>query len=131
MISGDFKDLPIKTASDKKLCDKAFSIAKNPKYDAYQRFINFLIGSHKVVVLKMKICQTSNLLKNYTNQLLQNLKNGKYTQNIWGADLADLQLISKFNKGICFFLCVIGIYSKYAWVVSLKDKKGIIITNAF
>ena len=48
-----------------------------------------------------------------------------------GADLADMQLISKFNKGIIFLLCVIDIFSKYAWVVSLKDKKGIVIVNAF
>ena len=48
-----------------------------------------------------------------------------------GADLADMQLISKFNKGICFLLCVIDIFSKYALVIPLKDKKGIAITNAF
>ena len=41
----------------------------------------------------------------------------------WAADLADIQLISKFNKGFTFLLCVIDIYSKYAWVVPLKDKK--------
>ena len=42
-----------------------------------------------------------------------------------------MQLISKFNKVFRFLLCVIDIFSKYAWVVSLKDKKGITITNAF
>ena len=42
-----------------------------------------------------------------------------------------MQLISKFNKGIRLLLCVIDIFSKYAWVVPLKDKKGITITNAF
>ena len=36
-----------------------------------------------------------------------------------------MQLISKFNKNIRFLLCVINIYSKYAWVIPLKDKKGI------
>ena len=50
---------------------------------------------------------------------------------IWGADLADIQLISKINKGIRFLLCVIDIFSKYAWVVPLKDKKGVTIFNAF
>ena len=48
-----------------------------------------------------------------------------------GADLADIQLISKFNKGFRFLLCVIDIFSKYAWVVSSKDKKSIDIVNAF
>ena len=42
--------------------------------------------------------------------------------NIWGADLADMQLISKFNKEIRFLLCVIDIFIKYVWVISLKDK---------
>ena len=42
-----------------------------------------------------------------------------------------MQLIRKFNKGFRFLLCVIDIFSKYAWVVALKDKKGISIVNAF
>ena len=42
-----------------------------------------------------------------------------------------MQLISKFNKGFRFLLCVIDIYSKYAYVIPLKDKKGITITNVF
>ena len=46
-----------------------------------------------------------------------------FKDNIWGAYLADMQLLSKDNKGIRFFLCVIGIFSKYAWVVPLTDKK--------
>ena len=54
-----------------------------------------------------------------------------FIDNIWGVDLADVQLISKFNKGFRFLLCVIDIYSKYASVIPLIDKKGITITNAF
>ena len=46
-----------------------------------------------------------------------------FKDNIWGADLADMQLISKFNKGFRFLLCVIDIFSKHAWVVPLNDKK--------
>ena len=42
-----------------------------------------------------------------------------------------MQLISKFDNGFKFLLCVIDIYSKYAWVVPLKDKKGVSIINAF
>ena len=54
-----------------------------------------------------------------------------FRDNIWGADLADMQLLSKFNKGFKFLLCVVNIFSKYAWVVPLKDKKGVSIVNAF
>ena len=42
-----------------------------------------------------------------------------------------MQLISKFNNGFRFLLCVIDIFSKYAWVFSLKDKKGVSIVNTF
>ena len=48
-----------------------------------------------------------------------------------GADLSDIQLLSKFNKEFRFLLCVFDIFSKYAWVVPLKDKKGVSIVNAF
>ena len=54
-----------------------------------------------------------------------------FKDNIWGADLADMQLLSKYNKGIRFLVCVIDIFSKYAWVVPLKDKKGVSIATAF
>ena len=54
-----------------------------------------------------------------------------FIDNILGADLADMQLISKFNKGFRFLFCVIDIYSKYARVIPLKDKKCTTITNAF
>ena len=42
-----------------------------------------------------------------------------------------MQLISKCNKGIRFLLCVVDIFSKYDWIVPLKDKKGVSIVNAF
>ena len=54
-----------------------------------------------------------------------------FKDNISGADLADMQLISKLNKGFKFLLCVIDIFSKYASVVTLKDKKGLSIVNSF
>ena len=50
-----------------------------------------------------------------------------FKDNIWGADLVDMQLISKFNKGFRFLSCAVDIFSKYAWVVPLKDKKGILM----
>ena len=54
-----------------------------------------------------------------------------FKDNIWGADLSDMQVISKFNRGFRFLLSVMDIYTKYVWVVSLKDEKGITITKAF
>ena len=48
-----------------------------------------------------------------------------------GADISDIQLISKYNKGIRFLLRFIDLFCKYAWVVPLKDKKRVTIVNAF
>ena len=54
-----------------------------------------------------------------------------FKHNICDFDLADMQLISKYNKGIRFLFCAIDLFSKYAWVVHLKVKKGVTIVNAF
>ena len=54
-----------------------------------------------------------------------------FKDNIWGVDLADMQSLSIYNKGIKYLLCAIDLFSKYAWVISLKDKKGTSIVNAF
>ena len=87
------------------------------------------------MLLKMIPCKIRNKLKNYTNQLLENLKKYKvhlsFIDNISCADIADVQLLSKFDKGIRFLLCVIDVYSKYASVLLLKDEKGTKITDAF
>ena len=70
---------------------------------------------------------------NFINQLSENLKEERFIHHlkILGADLPDMQLISKYNKRIRFLLCVIDIFSIYAWAVPLKDKKGATIANAF
>ena len=54
-----------------------------------------------------------------------------FKDNIWGVDLADMQLTSKYNKGITYLLCVTDLFSKYACVVPLKERKGVTIVNAF
>ena len=54
-----------------------------------------------------------------------------FRNNIWGVDLADMQSLSKYNKGIKYLLCAIDLFSKYAWVIPIKDKKGASIVNAF
>ena len=164
MAYGDFKDLARRTASDKVLRDKAFNIAKNPKYGGYQRGLAFMVykffdkkptgggidnnnNNNNNNDSNNNNNNNSNNNNNNNNKsnlqlaeelykpIIRKFKKRKvysgFRDNIWGADLADMQLISKFNKGFRFLLCVIDIFSKYAWVVPLKDKKGITITNAF
>ena len=68
--------------------------------------------------------QIINWQVNLINQLLENLKVYSYFKdNIWGDDLADMQSLSKYNIGIKYLLCAIDLFSKYAWVISIKDKK--------
>ena len=54
-----------------------------------------------------------------------------FRDSIWGVDLADMQSLSKYNKGIKYLLCMIDLFSKYPWVVPMKDKKETSIINAF
>ena len=54
-----------------------------------------------------------------------------FKDNTWGVDLADMQSLSKYNKGIKYELCAIDLFSKYAWVIPLKDKKETSIVNTF
>ena len=71
----------------------------------------------------------------FVNQLLRNLKKRRvyssFKDNIWGVDLADMQLISKYNKGIRYILCAIDLFSKYVFVVPLKDKKEFLLLMHF
>ena len=75
------------------------------------------------------------LAKESTKPLMRKFKkrnvSSGFKDNIWGADLADIQLISKFNKRFRFLFCVIDIFSKYARVFPIKDKKGVNILDAF
>ena len=66
------------------------------------------------------------LAEEFHTPIIKNSKKTKvysaFKDNIWGADLADMELISKFNKGFRFLLYVIDIFSKYAWVLPLEVK---------
>ena len=68
-------------------------------------------------------------------QIIKKFKRRKFYSSfrdtIWGVDLADMRSLSKYNKGIEYLLCAIHLFSKYACVVPLKDKRGITIVNAF
>ena len=84
---------------DKVIRNKAFNFAKNPKYYIYQRGLHVYLYSHRNRNQSLKPTVTRRITK--TNY-----------QKVWDADLADMKLISKYNKGIAFLLCVIDIYHK-------------------
>ena len=108
MAYGDFKDLAKRTSSDKVLRDKALNIAKNPKYDRYQRVLAFMV--YKFFDKKSKGSSVDIPLEfneDLHQPIIRNLKKrtvySRFKDNIWGADLANMQLISKFNKDLDFY----------------------------
>ena len=139
MAYGDFKDLAKRTAADKVLRDKAFKIASDQKYDGYQRGLASMVykffdkksqGSGRPLSSALHLANNKEniqLADELHKPIIRKLKKRKFyssfKDNVWGADLTYMQLLSKFNKGFRFLLCVIDILGKYALVVPLKDKK--------
>ena len=143
----DHKDLINRTEADKVLRDKAYDIASNTEYDGYQRglvsmaykFFDKNSTSSGFKKLKNMARNSSILADERHKPIIRKLKKRKvYSQfkdNIWGGggrvELADMKSLSRKNKSIKYLLCAIDLYSKYAFVIPLKDKKGISIVNAF
>ena len=147
MVYGDFKDLAKRTVADKVLRNNASKIASNQKYDGYQRGLASMVytffdrnsqGSGRPLPSaslaannKENIQLADEIHKPITRKFKKRKVYSSFRYNIWGEDLADIQLLSKFNEEFRFSLCTIDIFSQYAWVVPLKDKKGVSIVNAF
>ena len=140
MVYWDFKDLNGRTAAQKVLRDKASNIAKNPKYDGYQRGLasmvyKFFVKKTSGSGIKNENISNKRLAEELHKPVIRKFNKRKvhspFRDNIWGADLADMQLISKFNREFRFLLCVVDIYSKYAWAIPLKDKKELQLLMLF
>ena len=147
----DHKDLINRTKSDKVLRDKAYNISSNPEYDGYQRGLASMVykffdkkstaepsslermgsGIKKDTTKSSSLILADELHKPVIEKFNKRKVYSQFKDNIWGVDLADMQSLSRKNKGIKYLLCLLDLYSKYAFVVPLKDKKGISIVNAF
>ena len=140
----DHKDLINRTEADKFLKDKAYDIASNPEYDGYQRGLASMVykffdkkstGSGfkklKNTTKPSSLILADELHKPVIRKFKKRKVYSQFKNNIWGVDLADMQSLSRKNKGIKYLLCVIDLYSKYAFVILLKDKKRISVTNGF
>ena len=76
--------------------------------------------------------QLANELHRHTIRTFKRKKiYSSFRDNIWGVNLADMQSLSKYNRGIRYLLCAIDLFSKYASAVPLKDKRAITIVNVF
>ena len=139
MTHGHFKDLKRRIQSDKVFKDKSFAIASNPKYDGGQRGLASVVykfdKKSKGSAIKNEIKENQLLANELHKPIIRKFKKRKvnysFKDNIWGDGLADMQLISKYNKGVRYLLCAIDLFSKSAFALPLKDKKGTTIVNAF
>ena len=111
MTYRDFKDLPRRKVANKVLPDKVFIIAKNSKYDGYQRrfssmVYNYFDKSLQAVLLKWKM-PNQQLAEELHKRIIKKIEKLKihlsFTDNIWGADLADMDVRSKFNRGFWYY----------------------------
>ena len=82
--------------------------------DLLQWSINFLIKNLLISGIKNEIISNKELAEELHKPIITKFKKRKVHSTFIDEDLADMQLISKFNKGFRFLLCVIGIHSEYA-----------------
>ena len=98
-------------------------------------FVNFCDKKTAGAAVKNEIMQNEVLVEELHKSGIRKFEKRRVhspvKDSILGADLADMQLLGKFNKEICSFMCVIYIHSKWVRVIPFKDKEGIAITNAF
>ena len=124
MAYGGFKDLARRTASDRILRDKAFNIAKNAKYDGHQKVLASMVYKFfdkksasltrsETLATRDKSLSGNGIVNNNNNNNNSNNNNNNIYSNIFIVNINN-------NK-----------YTKYAWVIPLKDKNGVSIVNAF
>ena len=118
----DHKDLINRTEADKVLRDKAYDIASNPKYDGYQRGLASMVYTFFDKKSTGSGFKSTSILADELHKPIINKFNKRkvYSQikdNIWGVDLADMQSLSRKNKGIKYLLCAIDLYSKYLYLL--------------
>ena len=114
--------------------NKAFKIASDPKYDGYQRGLASMVynsfdkkSSGSGIFNEPNYQLANELHKPIIRTFKKKKVYSSFRDNIWGVDLADMQSLSKYSKGIKYLLCPIDLFGKYP----LKDKKGTSIVNAF
>ena len=129
----DHKDLINRIKSDKFLRDKVYNIASNPEYDGYQRglasmvykfFVKKSIGSgiardttRSSSLERSSLILADEIHKPVIKKFNKRKVYSQFKDNIWGVDLADMQSLSRKNKGIKYLLCAIDLYSVYTFVI--------------
>ena len=130
----DSKNLAKRTVSDKILKDKANDIVIIPKHDGQQRRLVNMV--YKTFDNKTGLAASIN--KEVSEELhklvIKKIKRRKvcarFKDTIWPACLAEMRSLFSFNRNVNYLLCVIDVFTKYAWV-TLKDKKTKAVLHDF
>ena len=93
--------------------------------------VNFGLGAPIKKKLKLLMSLPRNSIKPVTRKFQRRRVNVNAIDEIWAADLIDMQEFSKDNNGIKYLLTVIDVFSKFVWIVPLKRKTGQKVANAF
>ena len=115
--------------------DRADEIARNRNYDGYQRALASMVYNFCDKKTASRVRVNEQLAEELHKPVIKKFKRTKvyarFKDNIWAADLAEMESLSSKNKNVKYLLCVIDIFTKFAWVKPLKDKKGKTVLNAF
>ena len=122
-----------RTISDKNLKDRAYKIARNCRYDGYQRALTSMVFKFLIKKTGSRISVNERLANELHKPVIKKSKKvyARFKYNIWAADLAEIESLSSKEKNIKYLLCVIHVFIKYAWVKPSKGRKGETVLNAF
>ena len=108
----------------------------DPKYDGYQRGLASMVykffdkkstsvnkSSEDGIINELNYQLANELYKPNTRKFNKRKVYSSFRDSIWDIDLADMQLLSKYNKWNKYLLCATDLFSKYAWVIPIKDTK--------
>ena len=115
--------------------DKTNEIARNRKYDGYKRALASMIYNFFDKKIESGISVNEQLTEELHKPVIKKFKRRKvyarFKDNIWAVDLAEMGSLFSKNINVKYLLCVIDIFTKYAWIKPLKDKKCKTVPNAF
>ena len=116
--------------------DRAYEISINPKYNGCQRdlvtmvdkFFDKKLGSAPIATSKAGVCVNEQVAQELNKPVIKKFKRrrvyARFKDDIWAEDLADMGSLSSENRAVKYLLCAIDVFTKYAWVKPLKDKKN-------
>ena len=131
-VCSDSKDLAKRTISDKILKDRNYEIDRNCKFD--HRTIASMVYKFFDKKTRSRVSVNAERFNELYKLVIEKFKRRKiyarFNGNIRAADLAEMESLSFKNKNVKYLLCVVDVFTKYAWVKRLKNKKGKTVLNA-